>query len=130
MFFSVQVKECSSNEKYENVTLQLIELISTSFIKAIEEKHLKGMGWSINFVCNLEISNYLNLISCTAFYHITPHKTLYGSNFLFFSSLSSCSMGRRTRLAAHSIPCPARIRTITTTVHGNCYVLHRVDTSQ
>ena len=37
-----QVKECDGNESYENVTLQLIELISTAFIKAIEEKHLKG----------------------------------------------------------------------------------------
>ena len=40
---SVKVKECDSNEKYENVTLQLIELISTSFIRAIEDKHLKGI---------------------------------------------------------------------------------------
>ncbi|KAL5268418.1 hypothetical protein ACHWQZ_G002322 [Mnemiopsis leidyi] len=36
-----EVKECDGNESYENVTLQLIELISTAFIKAIEEKHLK-----------------------------------------------------------------------------------------
>ena len=42
-YTSVKVKECDSNEKYENVTLQLIELISTSFIRAIEDKHLKGI---------------------------------------------------------------------------------------